>query len=318
MLIPFMDWFTETTHKQDTHSLTPAVTYSWNNQLRLPDMFSETQFNNHSHQKRSSAFNAAPISSPISGDILNFCSNPVMCNRETTAGVPIHQSAVRKTCFVWVIIKSTPGAAGTANLSYTAGLHTHCANKIKTFFTPVDTAASCRADLVSHCAFSVCDCASPSFKHTLWTMYVWWMWEKMCTTCKQPINGPSERLYVHVSVFGRWVLNIKLAVPLQHTGSGFQLVGSPVSCWSQRTVPSSVSSRSSCPPAEDSETPTGLPASLSVRYKVHLLVILQDKAAQQNAGCSPNCYIGKNKQLLMVECGGWIQESYCLRKQAAL
>lgn len=39
--------------------------------------------------------------------------------------------------------------------------HTLCKSnkkKKKTFFTPVDTAASCRADLVSHCAFSLCAC----------------------------------------------------------------------------------------------------------------------------------------------------------------
>lgn len=54
--------------------------------------------------------------------------------------------------------------------------------KIDTFFIPVDTAASWRAERVNHCTFSLCQ--PESFKQRVWTTYVWWMWEKMWTTCK--------------------------------------------------------------------------------------------------------------------------------------
>lgn len=52
---------------------------------------------------------------------------------------------------------------------YTDRIHSDkCIKKQpQTFFSPVDTAAPCRVDLVSHCVFSVSVCVSLSFKHTL-------------------------------------------------------------------------------------------------------------------------------------------------------
>lgn len=61
-------------------------------------------------------------------------------------------------------------------------------------------------------------------------------------------------------------------LPLPHTGRGLQSNGFPVSFWSQHRVPSSVWSPSSLPPAEDSETPTSLPANLPIQKMVCLFV----------------------------------------------
>jgi len=104
-------------------------------------------------------------------------------------------------------------AAGTANLRFTAGLHTsRRGNNINTFLTPVDTAASWRADLLSHRAFSACVWASASFKRTLWTTYVWWMWEKVWTTCTQTNPSVQKGLSCKLKC-ARYVVHTQLTSP---------------------------------------------------------------------------------------------------------
>lgn len=56
----------------------------------------------------------------------------------------------------------------------------HSKLRLQTFFTPVDTAASCREGLVSQRVVLWAFPPSPeTFKHRLYTTYVWWMWEKI-------------------------------------------------------------------------------------------------------------------------------------------
>lgn len=95
--------------------------------------------------------------------------------QETAVEAPkVHSgTVVAKPCFQSVIIKFTlqvPLTSITQQGFSLTHIHTQThknKTKLQTFFTPVDTAATCRADLESHCAFSVCVCASLSFKYTL-------------------------------------------------------------------------------------------------------------------------------------------------------
>lgn len=140
----------------------------------------------------------------------------------------------------------------------------------ETFLTPVDTAASSTAGLLSHWMFSLCvapvTCLS-SFTQTLYTMYVWWIWENICTTCQKEetqethkkfccVQMPMVMMLEWAGVDGGW------RSPLLHNASGPCGAWPPRSSRPQHTGLPAAGCLVSRPPLACWGTPTSWPADL--------------------------------------------------------